>query len=219
MSRSAPQSGERSVLHIYLDESGDLGWSEGSSQYLVIATVCTRDRRLLRKLVRGVKRRHRIPLDVELKGFESSSEVRADLLQAIAQRGACYCRAIVVYKPRVVARLQATNLLYNYAAGILLADHIKGLDRVRLVADPREVKVNAPYTFDEYLRIKLYGDLGSQVDLQIEQPDSRMSPGIQAADVLANAVFRHFERGETACFGCIRGRLEVRKLYFPPEGV
>jgi hypothetical protein len=204
-----------STLDIFLDESGDLGWSTGSSRHLVIATVCTRQRRRLRKMLRRVKVSNGVPLGRELKASRASSKFRRELLNALSADPQCYCRAIVIHKPNVVPKLRTSNVLYNYAAGLLLAPHIRGLSRVNLCVDPRELKVDAPFTFDEYLRVKLYAEMHSEVELTIDRPESSASPGLQVADFLANAVFRHFESGEQNCFASIRPRLELRRLYFP----
>ena len=157
-----------------------------------------------------------IPLAEELKASEASPAARRWLLGRLAADPSSYCRAIVVYKPNVQPTLRSSsNLVYNYAAGLLLLPHIGGLDRVILSVDPREQKVKAPYAFDAYLRIKLYAEAASQVDLTIHRPESSVCSGIQAADYLCNAIFRHFERGETCCYGAIQGKLELHTLYFP----
>jgi len=105
--------------------------------------------------------------------------------------------------------------VYNYASGLLLVSHIEKVARVILSVDPREQKVKAPYTFDEYLRTKLYAECDSGVELEICRPESSASNGIQAADYLCNAVFRHYESGENACYEAIRGKFELHHLYFP----
>jgi hypothetical protein len=203
-------------LRVFLDESGDLGWSLGSSQHLVIGTVCTRSRRRLGRLLKRFKEAFGIPLNAELKSFDAGPSARHYLLKMLASDRQCYCRAIVVYKPNVKVHLRREpNLLYNYATGLLLVPHIKGLSSVVLSVDPREQKVSAPRRFDEYLRTELYAEHESDVDLQIHRPESSVSPGIQAADYLCNAIFRHFERGETRCYSAIRGKLELHRLYFP----
>ena len=159
-----------------------------------------------------------IPLSSELKSTVASPEARHHLLKMLASDGQCYCRAIVVYKRNVKLYLrQEPNLLYNYATGLLLAPHIKCLSSVLLSVDPREQKVDAPRKFDEYLRTELYAEHESDVDLQIHRPESSVSSGIQAADYLCNAIFRHFRRGETVCYGAIQGKLELRRLYFPRD--
>jgi hypothetical protein len=203
-------------LNIFLDESGDLGWSEKSSKHLVIGTVCTRRPRRFRKLMKRLKNEFEIPLNQELKAVDASARARHALLGMLAADKECYCRAMVVYKPNVMPSLKKhPNLVYNYATGLLLAPYISKLSSVVLSVDPREQKVDAPRTFDDYLRTKLYAECESSVDLRIHRPESSTSPGIQVADFLCNAVFRHFERGETACWGAIRGRLELHRLYFP----
>jgi len=204
------------TLCIYLDESGDLGWKPGSSQHLVIGTVCTRRRRHLRKLMARFKDAIGIERKKELKASDASIGARRLLLETLAGDRDCYCRAIVVHKPNVKPQLQRRpNLVYNYAAGLLLLPHISNLTRVELAVDPREQKVDAPYDFDTYLQTKLYAEEDSSVELGIVRPESSASPGIQAADFLCNAVFRHFERGENACYGAIQAKLELHRLYFP----
>jgi len=204
------------TLYIFLDESGDLGWNPGSSRHLVIGTVCTRQPRRVRKLIRRFKEQFNIPLNRELKASDAGPKARRWLMARLAADMLLCCRAIVVYKPNVKSALQErNNLLYNYAAGLLLVPHIENLARVNLSVDPREQKVKAPYAFDRYLEMKLYAEGESTVKLLIQRPESDTSNGIQAADYLCNTVFRHFERGEETCFRMIQPRLELHRLYFP----
>ena len=204
------------TLYIFLDESGDLGWNPGSSKHLVIGTVCTRQRRRVRKLMRRFKEQFNVPLNQELKASDAGPKARRWLMARLAADMLLYCRAIVVYKPNVKSALQErSNLLYNFAAGLLLVPHIENLARVHLSVDPREQKVKAPYAFDRYLEMKLYAEGDSSVELLIQRPESNISNGIQAADYLCNTVFRHFEGGEETCFGMIQPRLELHRLFFP----
>lgn len=204
------------TLYIYLDESGDLGWKQGSSKHLVIGTVCTRRRRHFRKVMRRFKGAFGVPLQEELKASKASAKARRWFLERLAADQSSYCRAIVVFKPNVRPTLRGSgNLVYNYASGLLLVPHIEKVARVILSVDPREQKVKAPYTFDEYLRTKLYAECDSGVELEICRPESSASNGIQAADYFCNAVFRHYERGEDACYKAIRGKFELHHLYFP----
>lgn len=204
------------TLYIYLDESGDLGWKAGASTHVVIGTVCTRQRRRFRRLMKRFKRTFQIPWHEELKACDASPKARRWLLARLAADQSSYCRAIVVFKPNVRPALRGShNLVYNYAAGLLLVPHVENLARVVLSVDPREQKVKAPYTFDEYLRLKLYAESESNVELAIHRPESNVSDGIQVADYLCHALFQYFESGQTACYELIEPRTELHRLYFP----
>ena len=56
-------------MYIYLDESGDLGFGQGSTEYFTIAFVAMEDPIPFRRCVKRVKAKYHIPRDAELKGY------------------------------------------------------------------------------------------------------------------------------------------------------
>ncbi len=75
------------MKHIFLDESGDLGFKSKSSRYFVVAALCTETEktttRCIKKVRQGLSRKY---IRAELKFTESSDATRRRVLQCISKR-------------------------------------------------------------------------------------------------------------------------------------
>jgi hypothetical protein len=202
---------------LYLDESGDLGFSTGSSSHFIIGFLATDSEVALKRRIKRVKERFGLPPDVEAKAADSDFNLRRAMLQAVQASGA-EVHVITVYKAHVHKRLREnTNILYNYAASLLLLPLLKAksLDAATLVVDQRIIRVpGGRLPFDDYIRTELWGTHGTYTDLRIHHVDSRQSYGLQAADFVTNALFRARERGDWSLWNLIRdGVATSRKLF------
>jgi hypothetical protein len=203
---------------IYLDESGALGFSGGGSQFLVIGFLSARSRYVIPRVIRDMKQRLGIPSSEELKGHALRRQARTKVLRALSQADLSI-HAIVVKKAGVHSRLrQNPNVLYNYALQFLIVDHVKQerLSALSLVIDERTQKiVGRGRQLDEYLRHKLWAEEDLDVDLRFHHVQSHMSLGIQAVDVIVNAIARKYERGHTRAYNLISRRIaDERRMYF-----
>ena len=202
---------------IYLDESGDLGFSfPASSAYLTIACVCTTNPRALKKAVRRLKQSLHYPRSMEFKATKDSAKVRQQLLSLVVSLG-LIVREVSVYKPGVYDNLRREpNALYNYLAGFLVLSCLRELLQARLVVDRREVKVGAlPYQLDGYLQFRLAEDQLSK-RLEVMQEDSFVSPGVQLADAVAHAIWRFRERRDRSDYDIIQPAIRSQAVFFAP---
>ncbi len=189
---------------IFLDESGDLGWGLGGSTYLVLCAVASESPDSIKRAVRRVKRKHRIPGSVELHASGSQPQLLEDLLRRLAQLDIAVMTT-VVHKPNVVPKLRVNpNILYNYASRWTLCKYIAAQDHARLFIDRRISRMSRrALSLPDYLRTQIWAELRSDVDLEIRMCDSAHVLGIQAADFVANAIFKKYERGQTWAYNLI----------------
>jgi len=109
-------------MYVYLDESGDLGFGQGSTKYLTIAFVTMGNPIPFRRCVKRVKVKYHIPRDVELKGNTTRALIKKDLLGKFARLD-IEVHAITVKKTNVEHKLRKdTNILYNYIVGLSLVE-------------------------------------------------------------------------------------------------
>ncbi|MCW1273023.1 hypothetical protein MXE29_17695, partial [Acinetobacter baumannii] len=115
------------MIAIYLDESGDLGWTftapygkGGSSRTLTIACViCPRDKtKHLNRIVTGFYKARKRPLNNELKSYDLSSKEKEQFVQQIIKLHSNHpdikLLSITVNKKRVKTKLRNDpNALYN----------------------------------------------------------------------------------------------------------
>jgi hypothetical protein len=206
---------------LYLDESGDLGFAPASTQYLVVAFLSVPRKHDLLRAMRWVKQRLEIPASEELKGTLLAWPQRRQVLEAVAALELSI-HAIIVRKAGVRPHLRANpNVLYNYALQFPLVDHIRGegVTEVSLVIDQRTQKVLGPgQELDHYLSVKLIAEAELDVAFRCHHVGSHNSLGIQAADVVVNAIGRKYERGQAWGYNVISPRIaDERRLYFGEE--
>lgn len=151
----------------------------------------------MKRLVRRFKSSRDIPFEAELKANSSKITDRNLFCKKLSSLN-CSVHYIVINKNRVKAELRRdTNILYNYVTGLLLTPLLCPLHQADVHLDCRTIKVASGNSLCEYLRIKLWCEMNSQVSVKLAFPDSRQSLGIQVADFVANAIFRHYERGDS----------------------
>lgn len=212
---------------IYMDESGDLGWTfsapyqqGGSSRYLTLAAIVVPvelDYTLCR-IVRGVYKHRNRPMAKELKSIDLSAAERARIagqLVALCQsHPGVTLLAITVSKPKVYPAFQRhPNGLYNYLAKRLLLEAMRVQASVHLVPDARSIKVELKHALHDYLRTELAA-AGADTELQTNPQESKHNLALQAADILANIVWSHHEFGGDANFARLGAVLKSQTLFF-----
>lgn len=211
---------DSTTMILYLDESGDLGFGQGSTTYFVMGFLAVTDEEAFRRKIRKIKRRAGLSGQVELKAYHSDDGLRAKVLRAIAASDV-EVHTVSVYKPRVYDHLRTdTNVLYNYTAKWLLIPFLeeRRFDYVRIVVDLRITRQSRGMRFDDYVKAELWGDRGVSTRLEFQHQDSAHSLGLQAVDFVTHALFRARERNDWQLWNIVRGKAKrTRRLLFDPE--
>jgi hypothetical protein len=195
--------------YVYLDESGDLGWKldlpylrGGSSRFLTISSILIHeaDKHRLKRIMKTFREKLSVNPGEEVKATDLTAEKRilfCDIFNKEAIKASKLIRVCskTVNKANVDKQIfkDHPNTLYNYTTSLGLLDKIKDFDHVELFADARITKIEAKYSFNEYLQTKLAGDLNSKTILNIHQQNSKDSDGVQCADIIANIIWRSYE--------------------------
>jgi hypothetical protein len=129
---------------------------------------------------------------------------------------------VTVNKAQVTPELRSDpNRMYNYALQFPLLSHIKGarLSSVDLVVDQRAQKVIAgQWEMDDYLERRIFAEDGLTTFLKCSHVASHNSLGIQAVDVVANAIGRSYERGFARGRNIIARCIAYEKRLFDSAG-
>lgn len=213
---------------VYLDESGDLGWTfdapyrqGGSSRYLTVAALCVpaEKKHIPKRVIKALYHRFRWPTAVERKWTDMDSAERAAFAAAAARMCAdhpdIHLHGITVKKERVEAHIRTDeNKLYNYMIRLLILDCMVTQDRVTLVPDPRSIRVQSGSSLHDYLQIELWFSRKVKTQLLTSPMDSRHSKGVQFADMLAGLIQQRFEDKRFEHIRtCIR-HLRLKRLFF-----
>ncbi|AZK38628.1 DUF3800 domain-containing protein [Acinetobacter baumannii] len=199
------------MIAIYLDESGDLGWTftapygkGGSSRTLTIACViCPRDKtQHLNRIVTGFYKARKRPLNNELKSYDLSSKEKEQFVQQIIKLHSNHpdikLLSITVNKKRVKTKLRNDpNALYNYMVKNMLLNHLCNHKHIDFIPDSRCEKVNVGWNLEIYLKQMIAER--SQLDdvlnetLNVKPFDSRVTKELQFIDFYAGLVWSKYE--------------------------
>ncbi len=122
---------------LYLDESGDLGFSASSSKHFVIGFIVVPKNRDLTRRVKKVRINFDVPHDVEIKAKTSGEGLKRSMLENVKAANVDV-HVMTIYKDHVEPELREnTNLLYNYASALLLIPFFEksGAKGVHLTVD------------------------------------------------------------------------------------
>ena len=212
---------------IYVDESGDLGWSfespygrGGSSRYLTIAAMILPEMldHLPERKVRQLYRQGNWDSKREKKWVEMPTHARMSfahsaLMLQKTYNQITYC-AIVVDKRNVNENFRRdSNKLYNYMLKLLLLDEMTRHSQVTLIPDPRLVKVENGKSLHHYLEMMLY-ERQAATRLESIQRDSRGTLNLQFVDMLAGVVGNHFEFNKSEPWQVLAGQIRLKQLFF-----
>jgi len=201
---------------LFIDESGELGQSGGSSEFFLITALCTEHKKALEKRVWKEKAKlinDGWPKDIEIKGTslwsspydpripkaisEKREEIMCRILKAICD-GPNKVHYSIVKKKHLPSHLVKAEygVAYSILCGSLLCKaykpHFTG--PLEIVVDQRTKETHSKQKFDGYLETKLIADCCHEVDLKLTHEESHDVPGLQAVDFLSWALFRKYEK-------------------------
>lgn len=193
--------------HVFLDESGDLGWkfdkpyrAGGSSRYLTIAyLICPIQEFHIPK---------RVVVDVYNKfGFNPRNEIKASDLKTVHKEYICretvkmlkrkphfHLGAITVKKEKVLPHIrQDPNVLYNFMMGKSLTEHIQHNHTCKISRDNRTVKVSSGESCIDYLQTLIWFHNEKTTKLTDNPTHSHTDNGVIFIDWITNIVWSKYE--------------------------
>lgn len=214
---------------IFLDESGDLGWSfarpyrqGGSSRFLTIAclSVDPSVAKNATRTIRGLYDDFDWPRKEEKKWSKMAPDERvafAETAKTLHQRhaGLVSFLSITVQKDRVQDHIRADpNKLYNWMISRLLLREMASHRAVTLVPDPRSIKVESGNSLHDYLQTQLWFECNSTCALTTKPCDSSKSPNVQFADMLSWLVQSHYEDAKSDPIHSLRPCIRNQTMFF-----
>lgn len=196
-------------MEIFIDECGDLGFSEKSTKFFIISFLLAYNpwevrfpaRRLLKRLRQRRKYKHN-----ELKFSKAKHNVRIKILEDICTYD-CFFGFVILSKYKVHDHLrQDLNLLYRYVVIDPIMEMILPFlaEREKLVVnvDRSLSRKKVQQDFNSYVELKSYyfskasnrQALLYRDQIMTNHVDSQKEPCLQIADCLAGAEFQRFER-------------------------
>ncbi|MBU4332240.1 DUF3800 domain-containing protein [Patescibacteria group bacterium] len=206
---------------MFLDESGDLGFSQRSSRWFVLTIVLTNEHRKIEKVVKKIHRRlkKKYRRVMELHAYHADSITKKRMLRCLADLEDIKVLCIVLNKKKVYVDLQnQKSYLYNYTANILLDRlHNKNVlnkkELIEIYIDQRETNKFLKKNFENYLRNNLEKRSNSGVKIKIKP--SHTEKCLQAVDFISWAIFRKYELNDYEYYEIIKDKIIGENLLFP----
>jgi hypothetical protein len=207
-------------IEVYLDESGDLGFSASSSRHFVVVALASSEPIELARLVKRIRQR-RFPTRLKAMEFKfrsSPESVRRLFCCGIARTSAQIAWG-GIYKPNTASAWQNDKSeLYTHVCSRTLSELTRHLHTksIHVVLDKwsssRTVRRHLEAYLGETVRGSHMGYLAPS--LEISHLDSVDSVGIQVADFVAGAVFQSLERSNQVYIDLIGERIVHGGLYW-----
>lgn len=219
-----------SLMHIYLDESGDLGFDftkQGTSRFFVITLLVIHlpevNKRILKMVERTIKEKINRSkkgknVILELKGSNTDIRVKGYFYRHIKNEQ-FEIFTLILNKARVAQDLRAKKeKLYNFISRLLLEKcHFhKVEDRIILTVDKRKNKEDIR-DFNRYLFITLRELIPLKVPFEQYHEASYSHKGLQAVDVFSWGIFRKYERGDVEWYSYFRDKIKQEVVYLPEK--
>lgn len=203
-------------MYIFVDESGDVGSRKSSSKHFVVALFIPENPKDIRKCFKKIRQRKwkkRYKSVREFKWSASDRNVKKIVLEELAKRSFdVYC--IVCVKSKIYDRTGwKKNELQPYLTGTIVENIVSKPedDKLQLVVD-KFLSNRRIEEYNRYIREKIKGVLVTGKEVSIEHMNSQSEPNLQAADMIAGAVFQKYETGDNSYYRIIKGHVKKEDI-------
>lgn len=208
------------MTHIFLEESGDLGFSARGSKWFALTIAFTRNHRKIEKCVKkvhkGLKKKYKNVK--ELKAYHSQSITKKRLLSLLARVENLSVLCILLNKEKIYVDLRnQKNYLYNYTANVLLdrlyhQSGVKFEGKVVICIDQRETNKFLKQNFKNYLHEHLKQWNHGEFEITIKP--SHTEKCLQAVDFISWAIFRKYEQSDYEYYEIIKNKIIKESVLF-----
>ena len=192
----------KKVIDVFIDESGDLGFSQKATDTFVVACVIVEDpvllSRKIRKRMREINGRSKKEI-YEFKYSNDSPEVRSQFFELINSSDIGF--SVIGINKRLVRSIEKSNVNKLYSEMVvkcLLETSLRNYRNVNATVD-RKRGENVLRNFDVQLNAAMNFPRGSLHSLKItvrsSNRDSRDDKCLQVADYVAAICFQKTENG------------------------
>ncbi len=214
--------------HIYLDESGDLGWrfsspyrNGGSSRFITIGFFCcpATHFNIPQRLVRDFYRRYSFDTKIEVKASDLKSHHKEFICNETVKMLEKYpdfkLGAITANKINVPIPIQSdANTLYNYMIGESVVDVIQDHITCKINRDNRSVKVVSGKSCIDYLQTLIFFHKNKATILTDNPVQSHTNDGIIFIDWITNVMWSKYEDKYEGWSNILGDKISEKKLFF-----
>ena len=190
----------RKIIHIYIDESGDLGFSSRATNTFVVACVYVENPNVLarrvRKLLRSVNERSKKEI-YEFKYSNDSPDIRSQFIKFINSSDVGFSAIGIDKRLMSGGEKRNVNDLYStIVVKCLLETSLRGYRSVKATID-RKRGENVLRSFEMHLNAAMNSPAGSlhalKITVRSANKDSHDDKCLQVADYIAAICFQKTE--------------------------
>ncbi len=203
------------MITIFIDESGDLGFSENSSKYFIISLLITKNPIKIRRCLR--KFRDTIPKSKkkinELHWNSSSQTIKKKGLKKLNE---CEfdIQTLIVDKSTIYHKLtEKKDKLYHYLSKLIIEEAILDEKNVQIIFDKRSTNKLVRDDLSTYI-LNLISEQGEFIKASIKHVRSEDERGIQAVDFICGAFSAKYELDNADFVKIIQEHLKTEKCKF-----
>ena len=199
---------------IFIDESGDLGCN--GSRYFVIAAVEIDRPKRLKNLAKHFCASRGID---EIKGTNLRFPERQMLINGVSRQNDYKVHYLVLDKQGMLNKHPfGQNIIFNYLTALVCESIIKNASgEIRFCFDNREVRTDSKQSLPDYLKAKAIEWHITQ-NINVSFHNSCENRGVQIADLVANTIFRKYERGKDDLYNMLNIKKST-KIVFHSSGI
>jgi len=212
-------------MHIYLDESGDLGFEFGeknpSSHFIITLLVCDNQdsakaiKKAVEKTIKN-KMNAKAHKSHELKGTRSNISIKTYFFNNAVKKNAWKIYSIVLDKKVLLNKLTAPidkHRIYNVLANHLLKQvDFSIASTINLFID-RSKDRDGVNEFDDMLRVTMDTILPLNVPFNISHIRSHESYGIQAVDLFCWGIYRKYVHQDEEWYKVFQGKIVYEQRF------
>jgi hypothetical protein len=176
----------------FVDESGNLGTKD---RYFVLVLLTPQNSKRIINFIRKFCARHNLN---EVKASRLTVPQKQEIFNRLCSANDFTVSYIVADKRNINNKklFEDKNLCYNYLFSFLAEKTLRSSSSdLCILLDNHSVKVGSIHSLADYIKIKAYTQFGYQHNLHIAYTNSEHSKVVQAADVIANAIWAHYNYG------------------------
>ncbi|MFH1971425.1 MAG: DUF3800 domain-containing protein [Patescibacteria group bacterium] len=183
---------------MYIDESGDLGFSEKSSKFIVISALVVKNPKELDRIIKNM-RRHKFQKQLkkmhELKAYELFDNIKFYMLKKLNSVSGAKVFHVVLEKKKVFSKYlkEDKHKLYNFIAGKLAKNILMNDMDIEIKIDKSKGNILLRKDFNDYFKQRLEEGC-DEMECKIEHSYSHSWSGLQFADLLAWSCFQKYEK-------------------------
>jgi hypothetical protein len=181
------------MVTVFVDESGNLG---KDGRYFVIAIIVPQKSKRISNFMKTFCARNNLQ---EIKASRLSFSQKQEIFNKLTCANDYTVSYIVVDKNHINNQqlLNDKNILYNYLFSFLIKKTIRSAkEDICILLDNHSTKTKSINSLCEYIKIKSFTQWNYHNNLYIKYVDSKDSKTIQAADVIANAIYAKYIYGK-----------------------